>query len=123
MSNAAEFIKSNIRVLTRAFDDPLGEFSRNRYMGKYDIVRDSRTLNPTHTASEYQNLVNIGKEARRRSIVERSSRNPTNKRSSVNPHPVLETVDSSVEVWPSDGTWDGIYSDPLIHKIMYNANL
>lgn len=42
MSKAAEFINSQLRVLTSAFDDPHGEYSRNRYMGKYNIAQDSR---------------------------------------------------------------------------------
>ena len=132
MSNAAEFIKNKLRVLTSAFDDPHGEYSRNMVMGKYDIVEDSRTLEPTHTVREYQNLVKIGNEARekkrssnrRRSIDERSSRIPTNERSSVNPLPVLETVYSYVaDGPPSDGNFDGMYADPLFREMMYNGEI
>lgn len=133
MSKAAKFINSKIRVLSNVFDDPHGESSRNMYMGNYNIVHNSRgTLKPTQTDREYWNLVNIGNEAsekrrssnRRRSIDERSSRIPTNERSSVNPLPVLETVYSSVAVGPSsDGIWDGMYSDPLSREMMYNGEM
>tara|TARA_B110000858_G_C17785053_1_gene466787 strand:- start:1234 stop:1647 length:414 start_codon:yes stop_codon:yes gene_type:complete len=137
MSNALKFINSKIRVLSNAIDDPRGQHSRDMSTGNYNIVEESRTLlRPTHTASEIQTLVDIRKAAsekrrssnRRRSIDEPSFRSATNERSSVNPHPVLKTVHSSIAAGPSDESYDDLYGNysedyPSFHNIMYSGYL